>query len=124
MYVHDENITKEGGEKLTVIQFAEQRRAGPKRNGDMNYFKDVGKLNLKWSVSTTKLLEYTQEFKEVNKQRVASNRPNKQSFSHIQDLNLVNQTKRHDIIHFEKKIRWVPWNSWRVNNTLGNDIEP
>lgn len=47
MYVHDENITKEGEETLTVIQFAEQRRAGPKRNGDMNYFKDVGKLNLK-----------------------------------------------------------------------------
>lgn len=91
-----------------MIQFAEQRRAGPKRNGDMNYFKDVGKLNLKCSASTTKLLEYTQEFKEAHKQRVASNRLNQQSFSHIQDLNLVNQTKRHDIIHFEKQIKWVP----------------
>lgn len=70
------------------------------------------------------LLEYTQEFKEANKQMAASNRLNKQSFSQIEDLNLVNQTKWHAIIHYEKQIKWVPWNSGRVNNTLGNDIEP
>lgn len=43
---------------LMVIQFPEQHGAGfSKRNGDMNYFKVMGKLNLMCSVSTVKLLE-------------------------------------------------------------------
>lgn len=131
VYVHDENITEEDGETLTVIQFAEKRilssrgQGFPKGNGDMNYQRG-GELNLKWSVNSMNCLEYTQEFKEANKQMAASNRLNKQSLSQIDDLNLVNQTKRHAIaiIHYEKQIKWVPWNSERVNNTLGNGIEP
>lgn len=43
VYVHDENITEEDEETLTMIQFAEKRilssrgQGFPKGNGDMNY---------------------------------------------------------------------------------------
>lgn len=53
VYVHDKNITEEDEETVTAIQFVEKRilsRRGqgfPKGNGDMNYFKEVGRLNLK-----------------------------------------------------------------------------